>query len=102
MTGLLAGVIPVTVGYFMARVLNRRLALPVRYPIDVDPEPAVGSGNWKPGLGIALMPIALPVAFISRATVAKAVDMWQKTEDEFPPSYSIRTGLPMPPAFRDF
>jgi len=73
MAGLLAGVIPVTVGYFMARVLNRRLALPVRYPIDVDPEPAVGSGNWKPGLGIALMPIALPVAFISMATVAKAV-----------------------------
>jgi len=72
MAGLLAGVIPVAAGYVLARFLNRRLAVPFRHLGPLGHGSNLEAGHWQPGLLLSLAPIALPVALISMATVAKA------------------------------
>lgn len=75
MAGLFAGVLPVAGGYAVARFVNRRLAVPFRFSGASEHESARRDGSWKPGLVLALTPVALPVMLISMATVAKAVNV---------------------------
>ena len=65
-------------GWLYARWIDRRLAIPMRPVAGVSLE-ALGQAASRPeselpGLGLAMLPIALPVALITTATVARALD----------------------------
>ena len=74
MAGLLAGVIPGVVVYFVAHQMDKRLDIPFRPPVGHADQPVAADNSEKtPSLFLSLMPIVLPVVLISQATIVKAI-----------------------------
>ncbi len=62
--GIAAGILPAIVVLWVARIMNRKLSIPIRIMDETD-----AGGIQLPGLAISLMPIVLPIILISCASV---------------------------------
>lgn len=70
MAGMLAGLIPATGMYYLARWLDLRLKIPVRALADSDIQVPVAEGARKlPPLSLSLLPVAVPVILIAGVSI---------------------------------
>ncbi|RYD19396.1 MAG: hypothetical protein EOP88_19130 [Verrucomicrobiaceae bacterium] len=76
--GIVAGIIPAIVGYFIASWLNRKVDVPLRETPGTslsDLEDIVNKRDAElPGLGVSLVPVILPILLISLSSFLKVAD----------------------------
>lgn len=76
--GIVAGIIPAIVGYFIASAINRRQHVPLRETPGTtlaDLEGIVAKKDSElPGLGVSLVPVILPIVLISFSSFLKVAD----------------------------
>lgn len=76
--GIVAGIIPAIIGYFIASWLNRKVDVPLRETPGTslsDLEDIVGKKDSElPGLGVSLVPVILPIFLISISSFLKIAD----------------------------
>ncbi len=78
--GLVAGVLPCIAGYFVAQWINRRVQVPLRETVGVTREELARISEKPeselPSFASSIMPVLLPIALITLASIFKAAAAW--------------------------